>query len=329
MAANANYVRFIRGTPTAWANLKNKDEDVLYFISEKGSDKGSLYLGSKLIAGDGYDPINIKTSLGRLEDVSLKLKISNGDLLVYDKLTQKWVNKPPSSLIKVNEDGSLDLSDYALREELEDYAKVEALKDYAKASDIPGVMVGATDMFYGEPGLVPRPQAGEQSYYLRGDGKWVPQDTRWEAALAVLYGVDPNTKSIREISHEEVLAIYGTNVPEAYNTVEKIAAWILRNGASLDGQNVAERLDILEKASFGEDKTSKTSGAVYAIEQLNQAVYGNKEIGIVGLIPKTNRLEGQVTDLEGTVTNILNKYNTLNNTVVDLDGRLTWKSMLE
>jgi hypothetical protein len=189
-------------------------------------------------------------------------------------------------------------------------------------------MVGATDMFYGEPGLVPRPQAGEQSYYLRGDGKWVPQDTRWEAALAVLYGVDPNTKSIREISHEEVLAIYGTNVPEAYNTVEKIAAWILRNGASLDGQNVAERLDILEKATLGEDKTSSTSGAIYAIDQLNQAVYGNKDIGIVGLIPKTNRLEGQVTDLEGTVTNILNKYNTLNTTVIDLDGRLTWKSML-
>jgi hypothetical protein len=328
MASNANYVRFIRGTPTAWANLKNRDEDVLYFISEKGSDKGSLYLGSKLIAGDGYDPINITTSLGRLEDVSLKLKISNGDLLVYDKLTQKWVNKSPASLIKVNEDGSLDLSDYALREELEDYAKVEALKDYAKASDIPGVMVGATEMFFGEPGLVPRPQAGEQSYYLRGDGKWVPQDTRWEAALAVLYGVDPNTKSIREISHEEVAAIYGTNVPEAYNTVEKIAAWILRNGASLDGQNVAERLDTLEKASFGEDKTSSTSGAIYAIQQLNQAVYGNKDIGVVGLISKTNRLEGQVTDLEGTVTNILNKYNTLNTTVSDLDGRLTWKSML-
>ena len=110
--------------------------------------------------------------------------------------------------------------------------------------------------------------------------------------------------------------------------MEKIAAWILRNGASLDGQNVAERIDTLEKAAFGEDKTSQTSGAIYTIEQLNQAVYGNKDIGVVGLISKTNRLEGQVTDLEGTVTNILNKYNTLNTTVTDLDGRLTWKSML-
>ena len=50
MATNANYVRFIRGTPTAWANLKVKDDDCLYFIAEKNSNAGYLYLGDKLIS---------------------------------------------------------------------------------------------------------------------------------------------------------------------------------------------------------------------------------------------------------------------------------------
>ena len=47
MATNANYVRFIRGTPTAWANLKVKDDDCLYFIAEKNSNAGYLYLGDR------------------------------------------------------------------------------------------------------------------------------------------------------------------------------------------------------------------------------------------------------------------------------------------
>ena len=45
-----NYVKFIRGTPTAFAKLTQKDNDTLYFISETNSKKGSLYLGEKLIS---------------------------------------------------------------------------------------------------------------------------------------------------------------------------------------------------------------------------------------------------------------------------------------
>ena len=42
-----NYVKFIRGTPTAFAKLSQKDNDTLYFISETSSKKGSLYSSSK------------------------------------------------------------------------------------------------------------------------------------------------------------------------------------------------------------------------------------------------------------------------------------------
>ena len=49
----ANYVKFMRGTPEAYARLTKKDTDTLYFISEADASDGLLYLGSKLISGDG------------------------------------------------------------------------------------------------------------------------------------------------------------------------------------------------------------------------------------------------------------------------------------
>ena len=55
-----SYIKFIRGTPTAFAKLSQKDNDTLYFISEANSKKGSLYLGEKLIS----------ESIANLEDLS-------------------------------------------------------------------------------------------------------------------------------------------------------------------------------------------------------------------------------------------------------------------
>ena len=40
----ANYVKFLRGTPTAYAALTTKDKDTLYFITEKGQKVGRIYL---------------------------------------------------------------------------------------------------------------------------------------------------------------------------------------------------------------------------------------------------------------------------------------------
>ena len=49
--ALSNYVKFLRGTPKAYAQLTSKDADTLYFISEKGASTGTLYLGNMAIAG--------------------------------------------------------------------------------------------------------------------------------------------------------------------------------------------------------------------------------------------------------------------------------------
>ena len=81
-----NYVKFIRGTPTAFAKLSQKDNDTLYFISEVNSKKGSLYLGEKLISES-------ISSLKDLENISFE-NLKDKDLLSYDANSEKWVNKP-------------------------------------------------------------------------------------------------------------------------------------------------------------------------------------------------------------------------------------------
>lgn len=79
------YVKFFRGTPTAFEKLTNKNDDTLYFISVAGEKTGKLYLGDKLIS----DNIN---TVAELEDILLS-DLLDGQLLSYDGSQEKWVNK--------------------------------------------------------------------------------------------------------------------------------------------------------------------------------------------------------------------------------------------
>lgn len=136
MATVPNYVRFTRGTPTAYANLQKKDPDTLYFISEADAQDGILYLGTKIIAG-GSSNVSI-TSLGDLTDVLLSNNIAANSFLMYDAVQDRWVDKT--------------------------LADIAAL--------IAPVMVGATDTDDGKSGLVPVPLAGQEDFVLLGNGTW-------------------------------------------------------------------------------------------------------------------------------------------------------------
>jgi hypothetical protein len=86
----ANYVKFIRGTPKAFANLAVKDSDTLYFITEAESADGVLYLGSKKIGGTG----NLSTSsIDELRDVLISNDLSDRSFLIYDAVQKQWINK--------------------------------------------------------------------------------------------------------------------------------------------------------------------------------------------------------------------------------------------
>jgi hypothetical protein len=85
------YVKFLRGTPAAWADLATKDTDTLYFISETNADRGKLYLGPKLISDGSITQIN---NLGDLKDVLIQAGIPTDSILVFNAETQKWEAKP-------------------------------------------------------------------------------------------------------------------------------------------------------------------------------------------------------------------------------------------
>ena len=76
-----NYVKFMRGTPTAFKNLATKDDDTLYFLSDKDNAEGYLYLGTKLISEPGS---------GSLTNLSLSKKKYN--LLMYTNIFTHKLN---------------------------------------------------------------------------------------------------------------------------------------------------------------------------------------------------------------------------------------------
>ncbi|MBO7079291.1 MAG: hypothetical protein J6W64_05725 [Bacilli bacterium] len=127
-----SFVKFVRGTPTAYNNLQQKNPDTLYFIAENGAPSGKLYLGNKLIGGS----VTGATSLSELVDIFLDNNLSVNNILVYEG--NRWINKD--------------------------------IRDVFEMSI--GTMVGATDETDGVTGLVPAPQAGQQDGYLRGNGEW-------------------------------------------------------------------------------------------------------------------------------------------------------------
>lgn len=134
MASIANYVKFLRGTPTAYNNLAVKDVDTLYFISEKNSTTGKLYLGSVLIAGS-LNESNLVDYLSELQDVDTSGTVQNS-VLGYDESKEKWVPMDVNSLVNIS------------------------------------VMTGATADVDGSSGLVPAPTKDDINKFLRGDGTW-------------------------------------------------------------------------------------------------------------------------------------------------------------
>ena len=83
----ANYVQFMRGTTAAYKKLTNPNENTLYFLSDNDGKEGSLYLGTKLIAGPD---VAGATSLRELSDIFLTPNMDYDAILMYDSVEMKW-----------------------------------------------------------------------------------------------------------------------------------------------------------------------------------------------------------------------------------------------
>ena len=117
-------VKFVRGTKQQFAQI-TKENDVLYFVYDSNdSTTGELWLGNKQIGDGGVDSLSSLIS-GEAQD---------GNLLVYDAVSQDWVQMSPDEAIRT--------------------------------------MSGATSDAAGQSGFVPVPQAGDQNKFLKGDGTW-------------------------------------------------------------------------------------------------------------------------------------------------------------
>lgn len=160
------YVKFLRGTPTAYRNLSIKDKDTLYFVKEEDALKGELYIGEVLVSGSADDE-EIVHYLNDLTDVDTAGTVTNSVLGFNGEV---WVPMDVNTLVKIS------------------------------------VMTGATETTIGTQGLVPAPRVGDEKKFLKGDGTWadIPKDEsltqRVETIEAQISGDSGLNKQVADIS---------------------------------------------------------------------------------------------------------------------------------
>ena len=201
----AGYVKFLRGTESAFNNLPTKDGDTLYFIyTSEDASKGSLWLGNKqIITGTNSGGATTETDLGELKNVLINA-VKDKDILSYDAALGKWINRSIDEIVSE-------------------------------------VMTGATADAAGKAGLVPAPQAGDQNKFLRGDGQWmeVPIVNLTEeqinkipeliTTVGTINGDENTEGSFRKVIKDEVTNLIG-GASEAFDTLKEIQDWISSDG---------------------------------------------------------------------------------------------------
>ena len=274
-----NYVKFIRGTEASWKNIPNeqKSSDTLYFISDTGSTTGKLYLGAKLISNGA---LSSAISLGQLNDVLIGEGITDQSILVYNASEGKWENKSILDII---------IGD------IEVFQGAEAEKD-------------------GFVGLVPAPKAGEQEFYLRGDGVWANPNANitstiegFQTKINTLIGEDTEL-SVREIASSEASAAVATIVaeaPEQFNTLKEIADWIQANQDTVDVAGLTNRVSFLEEIINGVEADEEAG---------TEAVLGLQTI---------------VSNLELSLNSITETIDTHTTDIADIKNALRWQDITE
>lgn len=298
-----NYVKFLRGTPAAWQSIESKDSDTLYFISEPGSEKGKLYLGSKLIA-DGDSATHIKD----LEGVLISEGIPTNSLLVYNGVTGNWENKTLQEVFAI----------------------------------IVDVMIGATADSNGQSGLVPVPLAGQQDMYLQGNGTWsnptenvekelgdltdtVAKNAQaWKDELALLRG--GKTGTIVDIATDIVdgaVAKIVSNAPESFDTLKEIADWINEHDSAINIADIVVKVNKHEEALY--DAADGTPGLITQVGNLDDAINNSS----TGLTVKMNTLTGSLNKAIADIADLDQGLNNLGIDVETLKALLKWQDMVE
>lgn len=276
-----NYVKFLRGTTSAYNALATKNADTLYFISEVDQKVGKLYLGDILIAGNVTpDGTSVIDSLGELADVNLKNGLADKDFLGYDAETGKWI---PMSIDEV--------------------------------FSTP-VFTGPTENADGVEGLVPAPKIGDEGKFLRADGTWatietssktqifnVDVDAGADHAAAIATAVGEAT-----LQNGDIAIVRETIV----NDKKQYTAYVYENGnwVAMDGNYNAENVffdeDITITMQVGNATVTNGAGVIPArgknLKQVFEALYAKEDLVLtidwpsVSLSLNTSSVDKEVGD---------------------------------
>lgn len=297
-----NYVKFLRGTPTAWDSIESKNEDTLYFIAEQDATSGKLYLGNKLIA-DG-ETAKIDT-LRELTDVVLSAGVPNGAVLAYDATEGVWKETVLESLL----------------------------------SEIIGLMVGASADEDGAAGLVPQPLAGQQGLFLRGDGQWAdPTETlqgvvssldqlvkdnqkAHEADMNTLMGGRSELISVDDIVNEHIEELVGS-APDTFDTLEELAKWIADHEEAIDIADTLTKLSKVETSLYDPD-----TGLVKRVGTIELALNGDDTT--TGLIAQTANLVAKMYVVENDILDLQDLTSEHTASIEDIYDILKWQIMYE
>lgn len=295
-----SYVKFVRTTTAKWDLLNNKDADTLYFVISDDNSKGSLYLGSALIANN----LSAGLSLSQLTDFVASGNLTNEDVVVYQG--GRWTNKQISSFMPVTMKGATP-------------------DENGEGGLVPVPMAGNDTLYLRGDGTWADPTVGVVSDLEALTTKVNTLDSN----LTKVIGSDIN-KSMRSVASEvaatEVAKIVD-NAPEAFDTLKEIAAWI--QGSDSSATDMLADITALNNAVFG---TEEKDGLVTEVATLKQGL-----TDLTGTVSGLNTKLIKLSDVVGNETmGLVKKVNTIETTVRDhttqineLSQKLMWSTLVE
>ena len=284
-----HYVKFIRGSVSAWENLNltpNKiDDDTLYFIYESINNpkEGKLYLGQKLISGVGSSGIINISDIGDIT-IGNNEPLRNAQILVYNETSDQWENTSLSTIIN---------------------SAIGSLR----------VFSGATESTTGLSGIVPAPPAGSQDKFLKGDGTW--GFTPIHSFDANLFKVTNNLVTLNGFSTANVYTIpvktnnglEWTNLPTG--SLDREITTLEKLHAQLDGTDPTPiNINTIYMVLNGNDDSTENKYDEYMI--INNRL---ERLGTFGQVNLNNYV--QVTTFNAAINILTNDIGTLNNILND------------
>lgn len=298
-----SYVKFVRTTLAKWDLLTNKDADTLYFVISDDNSKGSLYLGSALIANN----LSAGLSLSQLTDFVASGAFTNEDVVVYQG--GRWTNKQISSFMPGTMKGATS-------------------DESGEGGLVPVPKAGDNTLYLRGDGTWANPTVGVVSDLEALTTKVNTLDSN----LTKVIGTDIN-KSMRSVASEVVtteVAKIVDGAPEAFDTLKEIAAWIQGSDSSAtDAADMLADITALNNAVFG---TAEKDGLVTEVATLKQGL-----TDLTGTVSGLNTKLIQLSDVVGNETmGLVKKVNTIETTVGDhttqineLSQKLMWSTLVE